>query len=528
MSGLACSALLHLTVHVTTMALEKTAPPSVQEGKPQDIVFLRLLNLPVVSSTYEMIERTYTSTKHTHPLLCSVCGVYERGAKTAGSLAVWSVQPALHRLEPQLEAVNNLACRGLDRLEEKIPALQYPPEKLASDITEAFTSTLLSAKQGLTAAIASTSDTVLGLATGGYQLTRSAVSGGVDYVLSSGPVHLAGEGADTALTLTEHLVNYILPASDREIKKDGSWEQDAGAESPDTLPGYHRLGTLASTVCRRAYDQTAAQLQRTRGQGRELVMSIPGVTPLVGVAKRNLEMAGGVVLGLQSSMGGIFGGMDEQMDKENRKKREGEQLRVESSSGGVRGLVSGLGQQLQSAYVSVVSGVKNAPSATVGLARDGTGALLETLGSARERVLETAYHYGLLPGPAPQGRPDASCSTIEEEEENVPSGAGGKDQRPAPLPGPQGDESGPPQISDEARVLQQKVLEQIPIQQRILLGGPRPAFATVLRGEVTMSHACGVSGGFLCLGCYAVRGRRHKDAGKWNAAHPEQVGSLRP
>ncbi|CAB1313816.1 unnamed protein product [Coregonus sp. 'balchen'] len=127
------------------MAPEKTASTKAQV---KDNVFVRILSLPAVSSTCEVIERTYTSTKQTHPLLCSVCGVYERGARTASSLAVWSIQPAIDRLETQREhtdslvlmvinfctaqifvAANNLACKGLDRLEEKIPALQYPPEK---------------------------------------------------------------------------------------------------------------------------------------------------------------------------------------------------------------------------------------------------------------------------------------------------------------------------------------------------------------------------------------------------------------
>lgn len=39
-----------------------------------------------------------------------------------------------HASSPSLTvtAANDLACRGLDHLEEKIPALQYPPEKVGS------------------------------------------------------------------------------------------------------------------------------------------------------------------------------------------------------------------------------------------------------------------------------------------------------------------------------------------------------------------------------------------------------------
>ncbi|CAB1323168.1 unnamed protein product [Coregonus sp. 'balchen'] len=82
-----------------------------------DNVFVRLLSQPAVGSTCEVIERLYASTKQTQLLLCSVCGVYEMGARTTSSLAV-------------------LACKGLDHLEEKIPALQYPPEKARTLFSE--------------------------------------------------------------------------------------------------------------------------------------------------------------------------------------------------------------------------------------------------------------------------------------------------------------------------------------------------------------------------------------------------------
>lgn len=128
----------------------------------QENVLQRVLQLPVVSSTCESLQRTYTSTKEAHPLMASVCEVYERGVQGAGALAMWSVEPVVRRLEPQCKSIhqslpwweplaqprsfsyqptsmllpkavavaNNLACRGLDHLEEKIPALQYPVDKV--------------------------------------------------------------------------------------------------------------------------------------------------------------------------------------------------------------------------------------------------------------------------------------------------------------------------------------------------------------------------------------------------------------
>lgn len=131
----------------------------------------RVLQLPVVSSTCESLQRTYTSTKEVHPFVASVCEVYEQGVKGASALAMWSMEPVVRRLEPQCESIrrdvvgyptvgqhllstpgtapslnfhpalmllpkavsmaNTLACRGLDHLEEKIPALQYPVDKVS-------------------------------------------------------------------------------------------------------------------------------------------------------------------------------------------------------------------------------------------------------------------------------------------------------------------------------------------------------------------------------------------------------------
>uniref|UniRef100_A0A8C9P232 Perilipin 1 n=1 Tax=Spermophilus dauricus TaxID=99837 RepID=A0A8C9P232_SPEDA len=111
---------------------------------PQENVLQRVMQLPVVSGTCECFQKTYTSTKEAHPLVASVCNAYEKGMQGASSLAG---SPQHGPFLPVI-AANELACRGLDHLEEKIPALQYPPEKVSPFLfpSDAYTAVTASQK----------------------------------------------------------------------------------------------------------------------------------------------------------------------------------------------------------------------------------------------------------------------------------------------------------------------------------------------------------------------------------------------
>ncbi|XP_077050541.1 perilipin-1 isoform X2 [Siphateles boraxobius] len=266
-------------------------------------VFLRILNLRSVNAALESIEKTYNSTKQSHSIIRSVCGLYEKGVSRAGSLAVWSLQPALHVLEPQLVAANAMACRGLDRLEEKVPALQSQPAELAANIKQLMSSTLETAKDGIASPIKQTSNVVLGKVSTGYQQSKNAIRDGIQYVLNSKLVYLAEQRANRALSLTENLVEYVLPVSSAETEDDGSMrEQEPDVGSSGQNPSFSRLRALADTVCRRAFQKTAAQLQRSKRQGQELVTQIPGASPLVEYTMKTMKTIGGVILGLPSSV----------------------------------------------------------------------------------------------------------------------------------------------------------------------------------------------------------------------------------
>lgn len=62
-----------------------------------------MANLPLISSTCEMVSTVYASTKESYPHVRTVCDVAEKGIKTLTAAAVSGAQPILSKLEPQSE-----------------------------------------------------------------------------------------------------------------------------------------------------------------------------------------------------------------------------------------------------------------------------------------------------------------------------------------------------------------------------------------------------------------------------------------
>ncbi|KAF1402638.1 Perilipin-3, partial [Spheniscus mendiculus] len=92
----------------------------------------RVASLALVSCACGAVSTAYASTKESHPYVKSVCAAAEKGVKTLTAAAVSGAQPILTKLEPQISTANEYACKGLDKLEEKLPILQQPPERVTS------------------------------------------------------------------------------------------------------------------------------------------------------------------------------------------------------------------------------------------------------------------------------------------------------------------------------------------------------------------------------------------------------------
>uniref|UniRef100_A0A2K5NBL2 Perilipin 2 n=1 Tax=Cercocebus atys TaxID=9531 RepID=A0A2K5NBL2_CERAT len=106
---------------------------------PQPSVVTRVINLPLVSSTYDLMSSAYLSTKDQYPYLKSVCEMAEKGVKTITSVAMTSALPIIQKLFVAIDMLaafaNIYACKGLDRIEERLPILNQPSTQVSKYLT---------------------------------------------------------------------------------------------------------------------------------------------------------------------------------------------------------------------------------------------------------------------------------------------------------------------------------------------------------------------------------------------------------
>ncbi|XP_035192183.1 perilipin-1 [Oxyura jamaicensis] len=433
---------------------------TLQDGSAKENVLQRVLQLPVVSSTCESLQRTYASTKEAHPLMASVCEVYERGVQGASALALWSVEPVVRRLEPQFTVANNLACRGLDHLEEKIPALQYPVDKLASELKDTISTPLQSAKS----TIGNSVDKILELAVEGYEATKNTVETTARYTRSNSVSQMAAAGVDTALGGLEKLMEYLLPEEDEEADQKPKETRGAAAKvsqrkpsalrapstpsapsvpsapsAPSAPSTLGRIGALVSTVSHRAYQQTTQSLQRAKTKGQELVTWIPIVGSLAKPSAPQAPQSHGEG---QGTAGGWLSRRQSRVTEQKQEKAGKKEDRHAGEAGDSPGLVGSMAHNLQSACASGISSVKKVPAvawdAAEGLilftprrlsrAMETVDALGGTLVSAPKHLLGTLYSYVPLrrqsvKDEAAAGGSKAGPETEQKEEDGKPAAA---------------------------------------------------------------------------------------------------------
>ncbi|NXG49641.1 PLIN3 protein, partial [Psilopogon haemacephalus] len=349
----------------------------------------RVANLPLVSSACGAISTAYASTKDCHPYLKYVCDAAEKGVKTLTAAAVSGAQPLLTKLEPQISTANEYACKGLDKLEEKLPILQQPPEKLLSDTKQLVTSTVTGAKDVLTSTVAGAKEAVSsgvtgvvgmtkGAVQGSVELTKSAVSSGVNTVMGTTVGQMVVSGMGSMLEKSEELVDHYLPMTDEELAKLATAVEGFEPEQQKQQQSYFvRLGSLSSKLRQRALQHSLGKLQSARHSSQDLLAQLQRTLDLVEHLKQGVDQK-------------LQGGQEklQQLWLEWSKKQPGggkDLAPPETVESGTLAMLQGLTQQLQSSCQPLVSSLQGLPASIqdkAGQVRQNVEALGTSLSSA--------------------------------------------------------------------------------------------------------------------------------------------------
>ncbi|XP_066460441.1 perilipin-2 isoform X2 [Eleutherodactylus coqui] len=318
----------------------------VVEQQQQNVV-VRLINLPLVSSTYDVVSSAYVNTKDNHPYLKSVCDVAEKSVKTITSVAMTSAKPILQKLEPQIAMANNIACVGLDKIEEKLPILYQPSEKVVANASEA----VFGAKDAVLESITGAVDKTKGAVQGSVERTRSVVNDSISSV-----VKIMSSRVDTALATSENLLEHYLPPTDEEMAKEAT--KTEGFELATDKPSYYvRLGSLSTKARKRAYQQALTRFKDVKSRSQEAIAQLQNTVDLIEYARKNMNDANQKIHSAQET---IFSKWAE-WTKGTGQDAGGEPESAEQIESRTLTIARNLTQQLQTTCVSLVTSVQGLP-----------------------------------------------------------------------------------------------------------------------------------------------------------------------
>nr|XP_033775864.1 perilipin-2-like isoform X2 [Geotrypetes seraphini] len=239
-------------------------------------VVTRVSNLPLVSSTCDMVSSAYTNTKEN---LQSTCEVAEKGAKNITDEVLASAKPLVQKLEPQIALANDLARMGLDKIEEKLPILCKPTDEVDANATDMVADAKEAVRGTVTGAITGVVDKSKGAVQGSMEMTTAAVSSTMNTILESHMMQMVSTGVDAALTKSEALVDQYLPVAEEEAAKEATKAE--GLETGTLKPIYIRLGSLSSEVRRHAYEQALNRVRDAKQESQQVISKLHNTIELI-------------------------------------------------------------------------------------------------------------------------------------------------------------------------------------------------------------------------------------------------------
>uniref|UniRef100_A0A3Q4H7N1 Perilipin n=1 Tax=Neolamprologus brichardi TaxID=32507 RepID=A0A3Q4H7N1_NEOBR len=331
---------------------ESAAPAEKTANGEQQTVVSRVSNLPLVSSACEAVSNAYSTTKDNVPLLKGVMDVAESGVRTLGAAATAGTKPLLNMIEPQ-RSLHQIELRHHVGFQKKVIILSLLPQVVSDTVGRVYQS------------VAGAKEAMVGAVMGGVELTRAAVSGGIDTVMGTRMGQMVSSGMGLALGRSEDWVDQNLPITERELAAVAEPASSEVATSSDNPSYFVRLGRLSAKVQERALQHSLDRARHYRDAAYGTIAQITNTLDLLESARASLGSAGNQIGGASEKLLQHWtewkqkhGGHDGQTESESEPdgtKNESELERHTLS------MVRGLSDQLRSACASVVSSAKGLP-----------------------------------------------------------------------------------------------------------------------------------------------------------------------
>ncbi|XP_037021132.2 perilipin-5 [Artibeus jamaicensis] len=234
--------------------------PSLCEQDQQSAV-QRVVALPLVRATCTAVSGAYSAAKNRHPLLGSACRLAEHCVCSLTTSALDHAQPLLSHLQPQLATVNDLACRGLDKLEEKLPFLQQPSDMVVTSAKDAVASSM----------------------TGVVGLARQSRRWSVELKRSM------SHAVDVVLGKSEELVDHFLPMTEEELAalaREAEGPEVGSVEEQRRHQGYFvRLGSLSTRLRHLAYEHSVGKLRQKKHHAQDTLAQLQEMLELIDLVR---------------------------------------------------------------------------------------------------------------------------------------------------------------------------------------------------------------------------------------------------
>ncbi|XP_020811244.1 lipid storage droplets surface-binding protein 1 isoform X2 [Drosophila serrata] len=208
----------------------------------------RIGSIPLVETSVKRVENLYGKVKNNNRLF----SWYFETAEATISAAYDTVQPAVKLFEPSIRRLDNVMCKSLDILEQRIPLVYLPPEMMYWNTKEYMSDHLVRP--------------VLKRADSVKQIGNA--------VLESPLTTYAADRIDGAFTAGDKFVDkYLVPISTDQDQTDAPQEDDNEAvpDERGAIKAIHHGQRFSRKLKRRLTQRTIAEARALKKQSKEAI-----------------------------------------------------------------------------------------------------------------------------------------------------------------------------------------------------------------------------------------------------------------